>query len=156
MSAPKRLKADNSLCRDCQACVLACSLVHEGQCSPSLARLRVGKNMHQFTFDILYCRNCESPACVAACPSSAIVPSNGGIPILDDELCTRCGSCVEACPFDAIFYNKARNRYFKCDLCSGHRDGPLCVRVCPVGVLTLVDRQAPWTQQQMLRCACDR
>jgi Fe-S-cluster-containing hydrogenase component 2 len=44
---------------------------------------------------------------------------------------------MEACPYDALFYNDALNKYFMCDLCAGRDAGALCVALCPVGALTL-------------------
>jgi len=58
-----------------------------------------------------------------------------------EENCTQCGNCVDACPYQAIFYNEALDKYFKCDMCAGRAEGPLCVALCPVGALTLVNAQ---------------
>jgi len=139
MLATNKVLARSELCRDCQACTLACSLLHEGACSPSLARLRVDKDMARYAFRISICRHCDTPECVTACPVDAISIDDRGVAILDDEACIRCGSCADACPYDAIFYDEARDRYFKCDLCAEREDGPLCVAVCPVGALTFDD-----------------
>ncbi len=141
MAEKQRLKANPSLCRDCQACTLACSMVHEGQCAPSLARLRVIKDMQKYQFQITYCRNCSSPACVEACPSNALPIDHRGVPILDDELCTRCGKCLDACPFDAIYFHQTRDRYLKCDLCVARAEGPACLQVCPVKVFSLINKR---------------
>lgn len=133
------IRAANELCRDCQACTLACSLFHEGQCHLGLARLRVIKDMFHYTFDIRICQHCESPACLVACPSDAMRLDERGVVLIDDAACTRCGSCAASCPYDAIFYCEAEDRYLKCDLCAGREDGPLCVALCPVEALTLGD-----------------
>ena len=63
---------DDSLCRDCQACTLACSLYHAGECNPSVARLQVSKDMARYAFEIVICRQCEDPDCIAACPNESI------------------------------------------------------------------------------------
>ena len=128
-------------CRDCQACVLACSLYHEGECNPSLARLVVAKDMARYEFRISVCQHCDPPECMLVCPSDAISLDERGVAIMDDEVCIQCGACAEACPYDAIFYNQAQDRYLKCDLCAGRGGEPLCVQVCPVGALTLVDAE---------------
>ena len=39
--------------------------------------------------------------CVEACPVEAIKMVDG-IAKVDSELCTDCGTCVEACPVEAI------------------------------------------------------
>jgi Fe-S-cluster-containing hydrogenase component 2 len=132
-----RIHPHNELCRDCQACALACSLYHENECNLRLARLRVAKDMAAYSFDIQVCRHCETPYCLAACPAEAITLDNLGVALIDDEACIRCGNCRSACPYGVLFHDEATDRYLKCDLCAERPAGPICVEVCPVGALTL-------------------
>ena len=131
------LRATDELCRDCQACALGCSLYHDGECNLHLARLAVTKDQARYEFAITICRHCEHPDCLEACPTGAISLDDRGVAILNDAECNRCGACAAACPYEAISYNEARDRYLKCDLCAGRGVGPLCVELCPVGALTL-------------------
>ena len=140
MDAVLVLRTDASVCRGCQACALACSLWHEGQCGPSLSRVLVTKDMARYEFDVMVCRNCETPDCVGVCPSDALVIDAQGRVVLHEDNCTQCGSCAEACPYNAIFFSQALGRYLKCDLCTSRDEGPLCVSVCPSGALTLAER----------------
>ena len=135
----KKIQVDANLCRDCQACVLACSLHHEGECNLGLARLMVTKDMAKYEFDIVICKHCVEPDCMLACPSEAMVLNDRGVVIILDEECNRCGSCAANCPHDTIFYNEAQDRYIKCELCADREQGPLCVEICPVEALTLVE-----------------
>ena len=137
-----RIETDAGLCRDCQACLLACSLYHEGVCSPALARLAVTKDMARYEFDIRICLHCDEPECLAACPADAMSVNNRGVVAIEDELCIACGACADGCPHDAIFYHQSQGRYLKCDLCAGRAEGPLCARLCPVGALTVVNNGA--------------
>lgn len=121
---------------------MACSLYHEGECSLSLARLAVAKDMARYEFHITVCRHCDLPECVTACPVDAISLGDDGIAAIDDDACTRCGACADSCPYDAVFYNAAKDRYLKCDLCAGRERGALCVEVCPVGALVLAEAEA--------------
>lgn len=123
------------LCRDCQACLLVCSLSHEGVCSPNMARLSVVKDALRYGFHIHMCQHCDDPACEAACPTGAMAADERGIRVIDPAVCTACGLCAEACPFGAIVHYEVEGRYLKCDLCAGH-EAPLCAVVCPVGALT--------------------
>jgi Fe-S-cluster-containing dehydrogenase component len=132
-----KIQIDSNLCRDCQACTLACSLYHHGECNLDLARLRVNKDMARYTFEIILCRQCDSPDCIAACPNESIRIDEYGRVILFEDECLQCGACAEACPYHAIFYNENLGRYLKCDLCRDRVGGPLCVELCPVGALTL-------------------
>jgi anaerobic carbon-monoxide dehydrogenase iron sulfur subunit len=121
-------------CRNCQVCILACSLYHEGECRPSAARLHVVENMADHTFGLTVCRHCPAPACLEACLSGAMSKESGVVRI-DPEACELCGACAAACPEGAIFYHAALGRYLKCDLCLGREGGPLCAALCPVGAL---------------------
>ena len=53
-----RIQTDVKLCRDCQACTLACSLHREGECNLGLARLVVSKDMANYEFNILDVTSC--------------------------------------------------------------------------------------------------
>ena len=137
----KRIKSDKENCRDCQACQLACSLFHEEECNLSLSRVMITKNMEKYTFNITICEHCDSPECVDACPSDALIIDDRGVVLFLDENCTRCGACAEACPYDAIFYNEDQDKYFKCDMCKGREEGPLCTELCPVEALILTKEE---------------
>jgi carbon-monoxide dehydrogenase iron sulfur subunit len=76
-----------------------------------------------------------------ACPSEAMVLDDRGVVIILEGECDRCGACAAACPHDAIFYNEPQDRYLKCDLCAGREQGALCVELCPVQALTLVEAE---------------
>ena len=152
------LLVDVNKCQGCLSCMLACSLVHEGEQNLSLSRIQIlqdsfGKFPEDLTIE--QCRQCESPACVAACPEDALLPhvEFGHVRMVDKEKCTGCGQCFEACPYtparlsimqDKTFNGQLKSR--KCDLCAqtpyhwdrngGGPDGQqACVMVCPVGAI---------------------
>ena len=133
-----RVHANTRLCRDCQACVLGCSLYHDKNCNIGLARLTVKKDMARFDFAINICRHCKNPKCMSDCPPNAMYIDDRGVVIIVDEKCTRCGACKTNCPFNSIFYNNDEDRYLKCDLCTGRDEGPLCVELCSPAALTLL------------------
>jgi len=97
--------------------------------------------MAKYEFRIRICRHCDPPECMLACPADAVQLDDRGVALVDDEACTRCGTCEDACPHEAIFYNEVQDRYLKCDLCAGREEGPLCIEVCPVEALTLEDAE---------------
>ncbi len=64
--------------------------------------------------------------------------TSGLVPQVVDDKCVLCGSCIEICPFGALFYQKDRGSEFvslKAERCVGCG---LCAYHCPVGALTLV------------------
>jgi len=132
-----KIAVDASLCRGCEACMLACALVHEGLSNPLLARVRVSKDMATYTFAIILCQQCDDPACVQACPADAILLDSRGVPAIQEAVCIQCGLCADECPYQAIFHDAAADRYFKCDLCPQLASGPACVNICPVAALTI-------------------
>ena len=94
---------DMSRCTGCRACQVACK---------DKNRLEVGtiyRNAHTFSVGSFpevkcysysaSCNHCESPACMAACPTGAIDKREDGAVILDREVCKGDGACVEACPY---------------------------------------------------------
>ncbi|MBY8988156.1 MAG: electron transfer flavoprotein subunit alpha [Candidatus Lokiarchaeota archaeon] len=52
--------------------------------------------------------------------------------IIDDELCTGCGNCVDSCPFGAIELDNDKAKLLpNCNLCGA------CVEACPVEAISL-------------------
>ncbi len=150
------LVVDPKKCAGCLACMLACSLVHEGSTNPSLARIRVEQTAFKpFPADtaIYICRQCANPLCLKACPTGAIRADGdqGNVRIVDESLCDGCGLCIEACPYppSRITWNAERRVALKCDLCAraqyrlekGGPDGKqACVEVCPMRAITVVHK----------------
>ena len=130
-----RILSDPDLCQGCEVCLLACSLWQEGENNPSLARLRVEKDMVHYTFSISVCQHCSPPPCLEACPVEAMSLDERGVVLIDEQECIRCGSCAERCPYGAIFYDERTDRYLKCELCTAYNGEPLCVAICPTGAL---------------------
>lgn len=133
-------------CTGCMSCMAICALSHEGIVSSELSGIRVdhftsewalGENERMFIHSI--CRQCPGvPPCDEVCPESAHYrDEKSGAVIVDHEKCIKCQACVEACPNDACWYSEEMDKIVKCDLCSGHPEGPQCVRRCPSLVLKI-------------------
>lgn len=133
---------DGDKCKGCGCCEMICSLFHEGKCSPSLSRITPVTDQIKLEFsDPVVCEQCDFPACYYACPEDAIyIDEKTGSRNIDQEKCTGCEKCMEACPYDPprIKYDPDRNVCIKCDLCGGD---PQCVKYCPDGALKIVSTE---------------
>ncbi|NYT01731.1 MAG: 4Fe-4S dicluster domain-containing protein [Methanosarcinales archaeon] len=129
----KTLLIDPSLCTGCRTCEMACSLYHEGACSPQLSRTRVIKFEAQGKNFPTACSHCSKPQCLTACDQGAIsVQRSTGAVVVDEARCTGCRSCLTACPQSMISFHPQRKVALKCDLCGGD---PQCARFCPTGAI---------------------
>lgn len=154
---------DTKKCQGCLSCMLACSLVHEGQANLTLSRIQVIQNsFEKWPSDITIeqCRQCVDPACVKNCPKDALVADSkyGNIRTVDLAKCIGCGTCEEVCPYTPSRSLVAAHKDFegdlksrKCDLCayaqhhwSQKGGGPggkqACIEVCPVGAIKFTKR----------------
>jgi formate dehydrogenase iron-sulfur subunit len=80
------------------------------------------------------CKHCANAGCLEACPTGAIVRSEFGSVLIQQEVCNGCGYCVPACPFGVPELSPTDRRAHKCTLCYDRlTEGlePACARVCP-------------------------
>lgn len=109
------------------------------------------------------CQHCRDPACLPECPTGAITRDASGAVALDEALCTGCGACAKACPWDAIRLaprppggsGASALVARKCDLCSG-RTGPECVSACPTGAIFRADPARDLVEVRSLIGAIER
>lgn len=133
---------DQSQCSGCRACEVACFAAHDPHVGKTVGTVTapVAPRLYAVNSengcDTVLCRHCEDAPCMGACTQGAIRRINNQV-ILFSEQCVSCQSpdCVSECPFGAI---QRVPHGSKCDLCTGHMDGPACVRACPHRALRLV------------------
>jgi formate dehydrogenase iron-sulfur subunit len=82
------------------------------------------------------CKHCTHSACLDVCPTGAIVRTELGTVVVQEDVCNGCGYCVPACPFGVLDRREidGDGRVFKCTLCYDRtREGmtPACAQACP-------------------------
>jgi len=138
---------DQTRCIGCFTCVVACRDWHDVPAGPAswirIKTIEKGKYPDLFVaFLPVACYHCLQPACIPACPTSAITKRDeDGIVTVDRETClgAGCQLCQEACPYDAPQFGPEENAMMhKCDLCVDRwAEGkkPVCVDACPMWAL---------------------
>ncbi len=124
---------DPQTCSGCRTCEVICSLRKEGAIDLSRSRIYVKSDPFTGSFFPIVCHQCADAPCYHACPANAIEiePAHGTF-FVNEENCTGCGACEEACPFQAIRLDREKQKALKCDLCQGD---PQCFQWCPMNAL---------------------
>jgi Na+-translocating ferredoxin:NAD+ oxidoreductase RNF subunit RnfB len=71
--------------------------------------------------------------CVRACPFDAIHMGDDDLPVVDQELCTGCGNCVSACPRHIPRLIPISQK--TANLCSSRDGGKVVKQVCSIGCI---------------------
>lgn len=85
-----------------------------------------GKKKHNAWFFYLarLCNHCSYPACLAACPRTAIYKRpEDGIVLIDQKECRGYRKCVEACPYKKSLYRGTTRTSEKCIACYPRVEG---------------------------------
>ena len=124
----------------CRTCELICSLFHEGEFNPSLARIHVSRHPLEGVYTPEICKQCLAPSCYVVCPTEGAmsIDEKTGARIIIEDQCINCGACAKACPWNMVQHNPKRNVYMKCDLCGG---GAKCVEWCPTKALMYINER---------------
>jgi formate dehydrogenase iron-sulfur subunit len=89
------------------------------------------------------CKHCTHAACLDVCPTGALVRTEFGTVVVQEDVCNGCGYCVPACPFGVIDRRtlpdpkragREDGRVWKCTLCYDRLKGghePACAKACP-------------------------
>ena len=150
---------DSTKCIGCKSCVVACKKANN--LPPELDEYRIYDEATDLTastktiikvyrsekgnvssFVKRQCMHCVDPACVSACPVSAMnKDEKTGIVYWRGDRCIGCRYCMIACPFEVpkFEWGKAFPKIVKCDLCLSSylpKNGiTACADVCPAGAI---------------------
>ena len=136
---------DVKRCVGCNACVLACKaendLDENGFRDWIVTETRgLFPHLHQ-EIRSERCNHCDDAPCVDCCPTGASHVNEGGIVLVDHDMCTGCKACMASCPYDARYIH-AEGYADKCTFCL-HRvkkgQQPACVSICPTRALIFGD-----------------
>jgi Fe-S-cluster-containing dehydrogenase component/formate-dependent nitrite reductase membrane component NrfD len=142
------LLSDN--CIGCHACTVACKSEHDvplGVNRTWVKYIETGEFPNTGrSFSVMRCNHCDDAPCMTICPTSALFRASNGVVDFDDDRCIGCKSCMNACPYDAIYINPETNTAHKCNFCN-HRVEvglePACVTVCPTQAIVTGDLDDP-------------
>jgi len=157
---------DTSICIGCKACEVACkewnlvptdSQEWTGESYDNTSALGANTWRHvafveqerplRWLMESDVCKHCTHAACLDVCPTGALMRTEFGTVVVQQDVCNGCGYCVPACPFGVLdkrhtakppelpaFHGDEDGRVWKCTLCydrlkSGHE--PACAKACP-------------------------
>jgi formate dehydrogenase iron-sulfur subunit len=197
-SSIKTTLIDITNCIGCRACQVACKQWNdrEGEQTELLPELGFQNpavlsaktytliSFHEFadktapgglhnSYVMRRCLHCLQPACVSACPTTALFRQEDGPVVYDAEKCIGCRYCMLACPWDVptAEWNSVKPEIHKCTHCADRTSQPLpkarngfpltvletqtfkettpvpaCVKACPADALVYGDREEMLTE----------
>ncbi|MDE3135050.1 MAG: polysulfide reductase NrfD [Acidobacteriota bacterium] len=141
---------DQDRCIGCHACTVACKEEHQvpvGVFRTWVKYIEKGEFPHtRRHFGVLRCNHCEDAPCVEICPTVALHHRPDGIVDFDNRRCIGCKSCMQACPYDALYIDPNTMTAAKCNFCAHRVENhiePACVIVCPTQAIIAGDLDNP-------------
>lgn len=141
---------DNRKCIGCHACTTACKSEHAvpvGVNRTWVKQVEKGEFPHtRRLFSVMRCNHCTNAPCVEICPVEALFYREDGIVDFDKNRCIGCKSCMQACPYDALYIDPDNHTAAKCNYCAHRVDvglEPACVNVCPEHAIISGDMDDP-------------
>lgn len=123
-------------CIGCRICEQWCSQEHDNAVG-TLSRIHIQRLHQEFANLPRVCHQCEDTPCINSCKFGALSKdSQTGAILVNTEVCTGCRLCQKNCPYNAITFDKAKQKVIICDICSGN---PQCVNHCPEYALDYVE-----------------
>lgn len=158
----KAILVDTTKCTACRACQVACKQWNQlpavktefrgtyenpPDFRGTYTRVRFNEEVKdgkvRWLFAKTQCMHCTEAACVMVCPTGAIHKSEFGTVVIDANKCIGCNYCIANCTFGVIYFDKARNRARKCDMCYDRMQAgqtPACAKACLTGCLQYGER----------------
>jgi Fe-S-cluster-containing dehydrogenase component/formate-dependent nitrite reductase membrane component NrfD len=129
---------DHRKCIGCHACTVACKSENEVAIGTYRTWVKyIEKGEYPDTrryFSVLRCNHCQDAPCITICPTTALFKRDNGIVDFDNNRCIGCKSCMQACPYDALYIDPNSQTAAKCNFCAPRVETglqPACEVVCP-------------------------
>ena len=141
---------NNQTCIGCHACTVACKSEHDVPIGVNRTHVKyIEKGTFPDStreFSVHRCNHCEDSPCTKICPTTALFTRSDGIVDFDDDRFIGCKSCMQACPYDALYIDPDKGTAAKCNYCAHrieHSYEPACVIVCPTESIVSGDLSDP-------------
>ena len=148
---------DNRKCIGCHACTVACKSEHDIPVGVNRTFVKqTEKGVYPDSkrlFSVTRCNHCTDAPCVEICPTECLHIRPDGIVDFNSDRCIGCKSCMQACPYDALYIDPETNTAAKCNYCSPRIDvglEPACVNVCPEHAIISGDMDDPSSEISQL------
>jgi Fe-S-cluster-containing dehydrogenase component/formate-dependent nitrite reductase membrane component NrfD len=137
---------DQDRCIGCHACTVACKEEHQvpiGVFRTWVKYVETGEFPEtRRHFGVMRCNHCDDAPCIEICPTHSLFRRSDGIVDFDNRRCIGCKSCMQACPYDALYIDPNDNTAAKCNFCAHRVEQnlePACVIVCPTQAILAGD-----------------
>jgi len=151
---------DHARCIGCHACTVACKSENDvpvGSFRTWVKYTETGAFPQvKRSFAVLRCNQCSHAPCVTICPVKALGKGAQGVVEVDPAACIGCKSCMQACPYDALYINEGTGLAEKCHFCAHRVEvglAPACAVVCPTEAIIPGDFDDPDSRVAKLRAA---
>jgi Fe-S-cluster-containing dehydrogenase component/formate-dependent nitrite reductase membrane component NrfD len=141
---------DQDRCIGCHACTVACKEEHQvpiGVFRTWVKYVETGEFPEtRRHFGVMRCNHCDDAPCIEICPTHSLFRRSDGIVDFDNRRCIGCKSCMQACPYDALYIDPNNNTAAKCNFCAHRVEQnlePACVIVCPTQAIIAGDLDHP-------------
>ena len=140
---------DHSRCIGCHACTVACKSENEVPLGSFRTWVKYTERGEfpqvKRSFAVLRCNQCTAAPCVTICPTSALEKRPDGIVDVNPDHCIGCKSCMQGCPYDALYIGM-NGTAEKCHFCAHRTErglAPACAVVCPTEAIIPGDFDDP-------------
>jgi Fe-S-cluster-containing dehydrogenase component len=144
---------DQNRCIGCHACTVACKEEHNIAVGVNRTWVKYIEKGHypdtRRHFAVLRCNHCDDAPCIEICPTVSLFRRKDGIVDFDHERCIGCKSCMQACPYDALYIDPDRNTAAKCNFDASRVERgykPACEVVCPTQAILSGDLDDPTSE----------